>query len=113
MSLITYAPGIQNVFGCKPINGKYIGLAIVVIPIMARAPTPASLPPLAALHCVVTCDVYVTCDGFFFVQIATEELRKCVVRAYPAAMKQVDAKGGITMQPNPHILSFIAKMTQY
>ena len=43
----------------------------------------------------------------------TEELRKCVVRAYPAAIKQVDAKGGITMQPNPHILSFIAKMTQY
>ena len=61
----------------------------------------------------VTCDVYVTCDVFFFVQIVTEELRKCVVRAYPAAIKQVDAKGGITMQPNPHILSFIAKMTQY
>ena len=51
MSLITYAPGIQNVFGCKPINGKYIGMAIVVIPIMARAPTPARLPSL--LLCTV------------------------------------------------------------
>ncbi len=119
MSLITYAPGFQNVFGCKPINGKYIGMAIVVIPIMVRAPAPASLPPLAALHCVVTfdvyvtCDLYLTCDVFFFVQIVTEELRKFVVRAFPAAIKQVDAKGGITMQPNPHVLSFIAKMTQY
>ena len=51
MSLIAYAPGFQNVFGCKPINGKYIGMAIVVVPIMARAPTPASLPSL--LLCTV------------------------------------------------------------
>ena len=51
----------------------------------------------------------------FFVapQIAVEESRKCIVRAFPAAIKRTDERGVITMTPNPHVLSFVAKLTQY
>jgi hypothetical protein len=46
-------------------------------------------------------------------QIFVEETRKAIVRKYPAAVKRTDAKGDVTLVPNPHPASFIAKLTQY
>jgi hypothetical protein len=46
-------------------------------------------------------------------QIFVEETRKAIVRKYPAALKQRDAKGNVTLVTNPHPASLIAKLTQY
>jgi hypothetical protein len=46
-------------------------------------------------------------------QIFVEESRKAIVRRFPAAVKRTDTKGNVTLVPNPHPASFIAKLTQY
>lgn len=79
MVLICYAPGIQDVFGTTAFNGRWIGAAIVIIPIM----------------------------------LAFEETRKWFARQYPAKLKRTDASGEIFYDANPHVLSFVAKLTQY
>ena len=38
---------------------------------------------------------------------------KSVPAASAAAIKRTDERGVITMTPNPHVLSFVAKLTQY
>jgi hypothetical protein len=96
MSLIVYAPFMHPVFLTAAINGKYIGLAIPIIPIMVN---------LNYAFCA--------CFDVTFLQIAVEELRKAIVRAFPACIKQVVAMGEYKLVPNPHPFAIIAKLTQY
>jgi magnesium-transporting ATPase (P-type) len=47
------------------------------------------------------------------IMLAVEETRKWFCRKYPAKLREVDHKGEIIYNPNPHPMSFIAKATQY
>jgi magnesium-transporting ATPase (P-type) len=77
--LICYAPGIQNVFGTAGFDGRFVGISLVIIPVM----------------------------------ITVEEIRKWFARNFPARLKSTNFMGEIIYEPNPHPLSWVARIFHY